>query len=134
MPTAGKVGKTPQPKRTLTRIEAVRAAEAKITRRNSLRKQRDFANRFPDPDLAEMTVRAPSSDVRPFRPRSTFSSDVWKAVRAHPLSRNDLQARHKCSARDRQAKYSFDNLFEFRPSRKDKVLPRIVPQNGVDRF
>jgi hypothetical protein len=41
MPTAGKVGKTPQPKRTPTRIEAVRAAEAKITRRNSLRKQRD---------------------------------------------------------------------------------------------
>jgi len=38
MPTAGK---TPQPKRTPTRIEAIRAAEAKITRRNSLRKQRD---------------------------------------------------------------------------------------------
>jgi hypothetical protein len=41
MPTVGKVGKTPQPKRTPPRIEAVRAAEAKITRRNSLRKQRD---------------------------------------------------------------------------------------------
>jgi hypothetical protein len=41
MPTVGKVGKTAQPKRTPTRIEAVRAAKAEITRRNSLRKQRD---------------------------------------------------------------------------------------------
>jgi hypothetical protein len=41
MPTVGKPAKTPQPKRQPTRIEAVRAAKARISRRNSLRKQRD---------------------------------------------------------------------------------------------
>jgi hypothetical protein len=41
MPTAGKAAKTPHPKQQPTRMEAVRAAEARIMRRNSLRKQRD---------------------------------------------------------------------------------------------
>jgi hypothetical protein len=41
MPSAGKAAKPPQPKQQPTRAEAVRAAKARITRRNSLRKQRD---------------------------------------------------------------------------------------------
>jgi len=41
MPTVGKAAKTPHPKQQPTRMEAVRAAKAGITRRNSLRKQRD---------------------------------------------------------------------------------------------
>jgi hypothetical protein len=41
MPTVGKVAKTPQPKPKTTRTEAVRVAKARITRRNSLRKQRE---------------------------------------------------------------------------------------------
>jgi len=41
MPTAGKATKIPLPKKQPTRTEAVRAAKAKITRRESLRKQRD---------------------------------------------------------------------------------------------
>jgi hypothetical protein len=41
MPTDGKAVKTPQPKQQPTRAEAIRAAKAGITRRNSLRKQRD---------------------------------------------------------------------------------------------
>jgi len=41
MPTVGEQRKTPQSKQKPTRTEAVRAAQARITRRNSLRKQRD---------------------------------------------------------------------------------------------
>jgi hypothetical protein len=41
MPAAGKATTAPQPKKQPTRTEAVRAAKAKITRRESLRKQRD---------------------------------------------------------------------------------------------
>jgi hypothetical protein len=41
MPSAGNVKKAPQSKQTPTRIDGVRVAKAKITRRNSLRKQRD---------------------------------------------------------------------------------------------
>jgi hypothetical protein len=41
MPIVGKTTKTPQPKQQPTVMEAVRAAKAGITRRNSLRKQRD---------------------------------------------------------------------------------------------
>jgi hypothetical protein len=41
MPTVGKVKKAPQPKQKPTRTDDVRAAKAKITRRNSLRKQRE---------------------------------------------------------------------------------------------
>jgi hypothetical protein len=43
MPMAGKVGHPPQPKKQPkpTRAEAVRVAKAKMTRRNSLQKQRD---------------------------------------------------------------------------------------------
>jgi hypothetical protein len=41
MPMVGKPMKAPQPKKQPTRTEAVRAAKAKITRRESLRKQRD---------------------------------------------------------------------------------------------
>jgi hypothetical protein len=41
MPTVGNVTNTPQPKQQPTRTEAVRAAKASITRRNSLRKQRE---------------------------------------------------------------------------------------------
>jgi hypothetical protein len=41
MPTAGKADKTAQPMRRPTRADGVRVAKAKITRRNSLRKQRD---------------------------------------------------------------------------------------------
>ena len=41
MPSVGKPAPTPQPKRQPTRTEAVRAAQAKTMRRNSLRKQRD---------------------------------------------------------------------------------------------
>ena len=41
MPTVGKAAKTPQPKQQPTRAEVARAAEATITRQNSLRKQRD---------------------------------------------------------------------------------------------
>ncbi len=40
MPTAGKATEVPQPKKQPTRTEAVRAAKAKRTRRESLRKQR----------------------------------------------------------------------------------------------
>jgi hypothetical protein len=41
MPSGGKLKKAPQPRqKTTTRTEAVRVAKAKITRRNSLRKQR----------------------------------------------------------------------------------------------
>jgi hypothetical protein len=41
MPMGGKLKKAPQPRqKTTTRTEAVRVAKAKITRRNSLRKQR----------------------------------------------------------------------------------------------
>ena len=40
MPTAGKAAKPPQPKRQRTRAEAVRAAKARIVRRDSLRTQR----------------------------------------------------------------------------------------------
>jgi hypothetical protein len=41
MPTAGKVKKAPQSKQKPTRTDGVRVAKAKITRRNSLRKQRE---------------------------------------------------------------------------------------------
>jgi hypothetical protein len=41
MPWVGKVKKVPQPKQKPTRTDEVRAAKAKITRRNSLRKQRE---------------------------------------------------------------------------------------------
>jgi hypothetical protein len=41
MPAAGKATKPSQPKQRPTRAEAVRAAKARITRRNSLRKQRE---------------------------------------------------------------------------------------------
>jgi hypothetical protein len=41
VPTAGKLKKAPQPKQKPTRTDDVRAAKAKITRRNSLRKQRE---------------------------------------------------------------------------------------------
>jgi hypothetical protein len=41
MPSAGKVTKAPQSKQKPTRTDGVRVAKAKITRRNSLRKQRD---------------------------------------------------------------------------------------------
>jgi hypothetical protein len=41
MPAAGNVKKTVQPKQTATRADGVLVAKAKITRRNSLRKQRD---------------------------------------------------------------------------------------------
>ena len=41
MPSVGKAAKTPQPKLEPTRAEAVSAAKARITLRNSLRKQRD---------------------------------------------------------------------------------------------
>ena len=41
MPAVGKPAKTPQPIRQPTRTEAVRAAQARTMRRNSLRKQRD---------------------------------------------------------------------------------------------
>jgi hypothetical protein len=40
-PTGGTLKNTPQPKKKRTRTEAVRVAKAKITRRNSLRKQRE---------------------------------------------------------------------------------------------
>ena len=40
MPAVGKQKKTPQPKQPPTRVEALRAAKAKITRRSSLQKQR----------------------------------------------------------------------------------------------
>jgi hypothetical protein len=41
MPTVGEQKKTPQPKMKPTRKEAVRVAKARITRRKSLRMQRD---------------------------------------------------------------------------------------------
>jgi hypothetical protein len=41
MPTGGRLKNAPQPKNKRTRAEAVRVAKAKITRRNSLRKQRE---------------------------------------------------------------------------------------------
>jgi hypothetical protein len=41
MPSAGKVKKAPQSKQEPTRTDGVRVAKAKITRRNSLRKQRE---------------------------------------------------------------------------------------------
>ena len=40
MPTIRETTQAPQPKQPPTRMEAVRAAKAKISRRNSLRKQR----------------------------------------------------------------------------------------------
>jgi hypothetical protein len=44
MPAAGKGLKAPHPKKQPTRTEAVRVAKAKISRRESLRKQRDALN------------------------------------------------------------------------------------------
>jgi hypothetical protein len=41
MPTVGEQRKTPQPKKEPTRMEAIRAAKARITRRSSLQKQRE---------------------------------------------------------------------------------------------
>jgi hypothetical protein len=41
MPTVGKPAETPKAKLQPTRAETVRAADARITLRNSLRKQRD---------------------------------------------------------------------------------------------
>ncbi|HJZ20817.1 MAG TPA: hypothetical protein VJ226_07655, partial [Bradyrhizobium sp.] len=41
MPTDGTLKNTPPPEKKRTRTEAVRVAKAKITRRNSLRKQRE---------------------------------------------------------------------------------------------
>jgi|SRR5271169_3942663 len=41
MPTVGMVKNAPQPKQKTTRTEAVRAAKARMTRRASLRKQRE---------------------------------------------------------------------------------------------
>jgi hypothetical protein len=41
VPMVGNLTSTPQPKQQLTRTEAVRAAKARITRRNSLLKQRE---------------------------------------------------------------------------------------------
>jgi hypothetical protein len=41
MPTAGKARTPTEPKQRLSRADEVRVAKAKITRRNSLRKQRD---------------------------------------------------------------------------------------------
>jgi|HubBroStandDraft_5_1064220.scaffolds.fasta_scaffold102303_4 hypothetical protein len=41
MPTGQSSKNTPEPKKKRTRTEAVRVAKAKITRRNSLRKQRE---------------------------------------------------------------------------------------------
>ena len=46
MPAAGKATNPSQPKQRPTRTEAVRAAKARITRRNSLRKQREALNRL----------------------------------------------------------------------------------------
>ncbi len=41
MPTVGRLKKASQPKQKPTRTEALRAAKARITRRSSLRKQRE---------------------------------------------------------------------------------------------
>jgi hypothetical protein len=41
MPTTGEQRQTPQPKKEPTRMEAIRAAKARITRRSSLQKQRE---------------------------------------------------------------------------------------------
>jgi hypothetical protein len=41
MPAVGNVKKTVQPKQKATRADGVLVAKARITRRNSLRKQRD---------------------------------------------------------------------------------------------
>jgi hypothetical protein len=45
MPTVGKVLEKPKPKQRPTRTEAVDAAKAKISRRQSLRKQREALKR-----------------------------------------------------------------------------------------
>ena len=45
MPTVGKVTKTPEPKQRPTRTEAVHAAKARISRRKSLRTQREALKR-----------------------------------------------------------------------------------------
>jgi hypothetical protein len=41
MPTVGEQRKTPQPKKEPTRMEAIRSAKARMTRRSSLQKQRE---------------------------------------------------------------------------------------------
>jgi hypothetical protein len=41
MPVVGEQKKTPQPKKPPTRVEALRAAKARITRLSSLQKQRE---------------------------------------------------------------------------------------------
>ncbi|KJC50435.1 hypothetical protein UP09_05275 [Bradyrhizobium sp. LTSP885] len=41
MPTVGEQRKTPQPKKEPSRMEAIRSAKARITRRSSLQKQRE---------------------------------------------------------------------------------------------
>jgi hypothetical protein len=41
MPAVGEQMKTPQPKKPPTRMEAIRVAKARITRRSSLQKQRE---------------------------------------------------------------------------------------------
>jgi hypothetical protein len=41
MPTGERLNKAPQPKKKRTRAEAMRVAKARISRRNSLRKQRE---------------------------------------------------------------------------------------------
>jgi hypothetical protein len=45
MPTIGEDKKTPLPKDQQARVAAVRAAKARITRRNSLQKQREAQQR-----------------------------------------------------------------------------------------
>jgi hypothetical protein len=45
LPTIGKGKETPLPKDQQARVDAVRAAKARITRRNSLRKQREAQKR-----------------------------------------------------------------------------------------
>jgi hypothetical protein len=59
-----------------------------------------------------MTFRAPSSDVRPFRPRCISSSNALKAAPETPSSRTDLQAWYRCAARDQQATYSSACLWD----------------------
>jgi hypothetical protein len=131
LPTVGEQRKIPQPKKEPTRMEAIRAAKARITRRSSLQKQQE-ALKGQDPTTFDnwnawflesisrscegTTVRAPSIGVRLFRPRRTISSDAWKAVRGLLSSRSGLLERRICSARDRRVECPLDCLRMVRAS------------------
>jgi hypothetical protein len=92
-------------------------------------------SRFPDRNYKGTTVLPPSTGVRPFHLRCIFSSDARKAVDGLPSSRNGLQARRICLARDQLVEYSFGPVPVVRDAEKVRfgALDRSVKLDGILR-